>query len=115
VEWREAWTKSREFTCVSLSHLDDFDSNSDTFHTKPSLKHQLPLHLTVTGAANHQVRVNSTTSPYKATHDATSTMADIDMDVDMDIDLGLDPEIAQLEAEAMKIVRPPVAIATNTR
>ncbi|KAH0268647.1 hypothetical protein KCU83_g636, partial [Aureobasidium melanogenum] len=30
-------------------------------------------------------------------------MADIDMDVDMDIDLGLDPEIAQLEAEAMKI------------
>ncbi|KAI5257068.1 hypothetical protein E4T42_01302 [Aureobasidium subglaciale] len=30
-------------------------------------------------------------------------MADVDMDVDMDIDLGLDPEIAQLEAEAMKI------------
>jgi hypothetical protein len=42
-------------------------------------------------------------------------MADIDMDVDMDIDLGLDPEIAQLEAEAMKIVRPPIAIASNTR
>jgi hypothetical protein len=32
-------------------------------------------------------------------------MSAMDMDVDMDIDLGLDPEIAQLEAEAMKIVR----------
>lgn len=42
-------------------------------------------------------------------------MADIDMDVDMDIDLGLDPEIAQLEAEAMKIVRQPIAFSHNTR
>lgn len=42
-------------------------------------------------------------------------MADIDMDVDMDIDLGLDPEIAQLEAEAMKIVRRPIAHSHNTR
>ena len=42
-------------------------------------------------------------------------MADIDMDVDMDIDLGLDPEIAQLEAEAMKIVRPRTVVAPNTR
>lgn len=42
-------------------------------------------------------------------------MADIDMDVDMDIDLGLDPEIAQLEAEAMKIVRLPIANSHNTR
>ena len=42
-------------------------------------------------------------------------MADIDMDVDMDIDLGLDPEIAQLEAEAMKIVRQPIAPSRDTR
>jgi hypothetical protein len=32
----QARTKSREFTCVSRSHLDDFkaDTNIDTFHTK---------------------------------------------------------------------------------
>ena len=35
-------------------------------------------------------------------------MAAYDEDVDMDIDLGVDPEIAQLEAEAMNIVRRPV-------
>lgn len=35
---------------------------------------------------------------------ATAAMGD-NMDVDMDIDLAEDPEIAQLEAEAMNIVR----------
>ncbi|THZ95923.1 hypothetical protein D6C82_07384 [Aureobasidium pullulans] len=40
-------------------------------------------------------------------------MADIDMDVDMDIDLGLDPEIAQLEAEAMKIEARSAALNTQ--
>ena len=29
------------------------------------------------------------------------------MDIDMDIDFNVDPEIAQLEAEAMRIVRRP--------
>jgi hypothetical protein len=108
----EARTKSRKFTCVSCSDFEaDTKTNTPSTPNLLQLVPSCPLHLTVARVANQR----SQSHHIHHTQDATPIMADIDMDVDMDIDLGLDPEIAQLEAEAMKIVRQPVAIASNTR
>jgi hypothetical protein len=99
---------------VARSHLDDFETKTNTPSTPNLLQlvPSCPLHFTVARVAKLR---SQSLYPTHTTYNATSTMADIDMDVDMDIDLGLDPEIAQLEAEAMKIVRQPVAVASNTR
>jgi len=52
----------------------------------------------VTPLQPHDFNTTSNSAPF----DANMTG---DMDIDMDIDLSIDPEVAALEAEAMRIVR----------
>lgn len=58
------------------------------------------------------MEVSNIHPPVSFTHTSDPNY-NVDMDIDMDIDLGGDAEIAALEAEAMRIVRPSSSLPTT--